>query len=263
MGVWPMKKEPKPAQQLLDPEHALRAYLEALLNEVPDELPDEEPDERPAAAVSAPAETVTRIAPGPARRPQVVVAQVVTPAPVAPAVTAPQPVPVKVAETAPVSSPDLPDWTRNEFQALSFKVAGITLATPLLRLGGIIELSEEMTILPGYSSWVMGVLVNRGQQVQVVDLAQIILPEGHAAPMEPARQRARYVLLVNDGKFGLAADNLEQILTLRPDDVRWRTSLGKRPWLAGMVIQQMCAVLDIDCLTRQFASGMRPGAGGV
>ena len=35
--------------------------------------------------------------------------------------------------------------------------------------------------------------------------------------------------------------------TVRKDAVRWRERNGKRPWLAGLVIERMCALIDMNC----------------
>jgi len=39
--------------------------------------------------------------------------------------------------------------------------------------------------------------------------------------------------------------------------VKWRGATGKRLWLAGTVIERMCALLDIDQLTGELAGGTR------
>ncbi len=38
---------------------------------------------------------------------------------------------------------------------------------------------------------------------------------------------------------------------------RWRGEGGKRPWLAGTAVEQMCVVLDIDNLSAQLAEGFK------
>jgi purine-binding chemotaxis protein CheW len=42
------------------------------------------------------------------------------------------------------------------------------------------------------------------------------------------------------------------VISLRPEDVKWRGSQGRRPWLAGTVIQQMCALLEVDAFLEQL-----------
>ncbi len=149
-----------------------------------------------------------------------------------------------------------PDWAQNRFQCLSFQVAGITLAAPLEKLNGIVELTEEITELPGYAPWVIGLLPNRGQNVQVVDVAQIIMPTESDSVMQPTAERMKFIILLEGGKFGLAADSISQVLSLEADDVRWRSTQSKRPWLAGTVIEKMCALLEMDLLCTQLRAGL-------
>jgi len=149
-----------------------------------------------------------------------------------------------------------PDWAQSRFQCLSFQVAGVTLAAPLEMLDGIVELNEPITELPGYAPWVMGLLPNRGKNVQVVDIAKIIIPDDRRASIAPANERTKYLVLIDDGKFGLAADSISEVLSLDPDDVRWRPANSRRPWLAGTVVDKMCALLEITELSSQLQTGL-------
>jgi purine-binding chemotaxis protein CheW len=152
-----------------------------------------------------------------------------------------------------------PGWAQNRFQCLSFQVAGVTLAAPLEKLHGIVELQEAITELPGYAPWVMGLLPHRGQNVQVVDIAEIIMPDDRRTNICPANERAKYLVLIDDGKFGIAVDSISQVLTLEPVDVRWRSNKNRRPWLAGTVIDKMCALLELDRLCVQLQAGLKSG----
>lgn len=150
-----------------------------------------------------------------------------------------------------------PDWAEGEFQCLSFQVAGVMLAAPLEMLDGILELNEPITELPGYSPWVMGLLPNRGKNVQVIDIAEIIMPEDRRATAVPASERMKYLVLIDDGKFGLAADSISEVLSLNAADVRWSRKNNRRPWLAGTVVDKMCALLEMKQLCVQLQSGLK------
>jgi len=163
------------------------------------------------------------------------------------------------ARRRPTAKIGSPSWAGNDFQCLTFVVAGLTLAAPLDRLHGIVEWPGELTELPGYADWFMGLLPNRGQNVRVIDTAQVIMPDGRVPDARPVLERVNYVVLIDDGRWGLAADAIARILTLSPDGVRWRGERGRRPWLAGTAVEQMCAVLDIDNLSEQLAEGLRLG----
>jgi purine-binding chemotaxis protein CheW len=61
---------------------------------------------------------------------------------------------------------------------------------------------------------------------------------------------------VDDGRFGLASEGLSEVLSLSAEQVRWRSTHSKRPWLSGTVIDQMCAILDVDRLCAQLLEGL-------
>ena len=171
----------------------------------------------------------------------------------APAPPRPEPAEThRVAEEAPAPSPA---WAESDFQGLGFSAGGLKLAAPLTRLFGIVPWREgELTPLPGHAPWFLGLLPHRGRQVKVVDLARLVLPQGRSpADLAPAAQRASHVLLVDEGRWGLAVDRLGAVLHLAPEDVRWRSLRTRRRWLAGTVIRHMCALLDVDALVAELA----------
>lgn len=236
-----MTKKPVDTVTLLDSQQALHVYLDSLLSEIDftDDVVSTNTDLN-AEAVSGLGEEYLE--------PR---EQTNTEKPVGPLVA-------PVAEFVDANERAIPQWADKEFQSLSFQVAGLTLAAPLDKLNGIVELNEELTALPGYASWVLGVLNNRGQNVQVIDIGQIANPGQYAGKNTRSNNHCKYVVLVGGGNYGLAADSLSQVLTLSPDDVRWRGVNSKRPWLAGTVIEQMCAILDIDQLCVDLEAGQKP-----
>lgn len=234
-----MKKQVFESHTLHEPNRALRVYLDALLSEATFSVEEED-------ASLAQQEIIEE------QSPVVVV----------------QDIPLEAEAEVEVESPAIdrtidqnpealyPDWAQSRFQCLSFQVAGVTLAAPLEMLDGIIELNESITELPGYAPWVMGLLPNRGKNVQVVDIAKIIMPDDRRAAIAPANERTKYLVLIDGGKFGLAADSISQVLNLDPADVRWSRKANRRPWLAGTVIDQMCALLEMEQLRLQLQAGL-------
>ena len=241
-----MRKKSLETHTLHEPQMALRVYLDALLCEVNfASSEDDVPPVQQEATVEDPAEIVQLIKKLD-REPLVVIPK--------PAETA---VPVTNKPDDEESAVLHPDWAKTRFQCLSFQVAGVTLAAPLEKLHGIVELHEAITELPGYAPWVMGLLPHRGQNVQVVDIAEIIMPDDRRANICSANARTKYLVLIDDGQFGIAVDSISQVLTLERDDVRWRNNKSKRPWLAGTVIDKMCALLEMDVLCQQLQAGLK------
>jgi purine-binding chemotaxis protein CheW len=150
--------------------------------------------------------------------------------------------------------PIIPAWAETAFQALMFQVRGLTLGVPLTSLVSILEWRESASILPGQPAWHLGVLVSRGQKVVIVDTAQLVMPERVSAKDSDNRPPGGYLLLVGDGYFALAVDAIASTVILKKEQVRWRSVLGARPWLAGTMIVQLSALLDVDGLLEMIAA---------
>jgi purine-binding chemotaxis protein CheW len=71
--------------------------------------------------------------------------------------------------------------------------------------------------------------------------------------------RVSHLVLIGEGRWGLAASAIGQVISLRPEDVKWRGSQGQRPWLAGTVIQHMCALLEVEAFLELLVEGTRRG----
>lgn len=204
---------------LMEEQQALTAYLDGLLQEIAEE-------EKPPAAAP---ETQERV-----------------PQPIVRPVPAPTPPPPEKADHGP------PPWAAERFQCLIFRVAGLPLAVPLVKLNGILKMPQQITPMPGHGPLFMGLAQHQGQQVKVVDIARLVLPADRLPEQRPS---PGHLILIDEARWGLACDREEETLTLDPESVRWRTPQGRRPWLAGTVTRQLCAILDVDYLAQALASG--------
>ncbi|GGE58574.1 hypothetical protein GCM10011533_08930 [Streptosporangium jomthongense] len=217
--------------RLADPASAIASYLDELLHTATDTALREEIHEPEPAPE-------TRSEPAPESVPQTIARPVQTsePAPV----TAPAPEMTEASSPeAPVSRPE---WSERPFECLIFTVAGLQLAVPLVLLGAIYRIEEEIRPIPGSPRWYMGIRPAADQNLRVVDTAEWIMAGRVPAN---ARDNYRFVIRLDNSEWGLACDNVAQSFTLSPGDVRWRTARSKRPWLAGTVIEQMCALVDV------------------
>lgn len=135
-----------------------------------------------------------------------------------------------------------PVWAQNRFDVLLFNVAGLTLAVPLIALGQIQPLTDELTPLFGQADWFMGLQPTLAGKIRTVNTAKFVMPERYD---EGFVKSAKYVVSIDGVPWGLAVNSVNQPITLEPEDVKWRTDRSKRPWLAGTVKEHMCALLDI------------------
>ncbi|MCF2909773.1 chemotaxis protein CheW [Pseudoalteromonas sp. DL2-H2.2] len=155
-------------------------------------------------------------------------------------------------QTRPARARDA--YLENEFQALFFEVAGLTLAVPLQSLGGIHQLTEVNQLF-GKPKWFKGVMLNREEKLNVVDTARWVMPEKFTPELEE-KLDYQYLIMLGDSQWGLLAENLVNNITLKPEDVKWRTADGKRPWLAGVIKEKMCALIDVENLNRLLEYGL-------
>ncbi len=274
------------------PQLALQSYLDALLQEATfDDFEVEAPAPAPAApvlaAVPAPApvaepEPVSSVSldefEAAVLEEQVRDAHRVTraavplpvaeaPLPVAPVVEAAQP--VEAADEvidlhrpgsaqmppAPLALLDdgRPEWAAEPFECLLFDVAGLTLAVPLVCLGSIYPLAgKELTPLFGQPDWFLGILPSQSGNLKVLDTARWVMPERYR---DDYREGLQYVISVQGYEWGLAVHQVSRSVRLDPSEVKWRSQRQQRPWLAGTVIEQMCALLDVSALAGLIDSG--------
>lgn len=228
--------------KLADPANAIASYLDELLHTATDTARNEDIEEIREIRTVADTQKVQEA-------PEVEIEPVAVP-------PAPEPAAIKVAEPVPTTEPEplpqapeepeappsRPEWSGQPFECLIFTVAGLQLAVPLILLGAIHRIEENIKPIPGSPRWYMGIRADRDQNLRVVDTAEWIMA-GRVPPN--ARENYRFVIRLDNSEWGLACDDVAQSFTLKPDEVRWRTARSKRPWLAGTVVNHMCALIDV------------------
>jgi purine-binding chemotaxis protein CheW len=156
----------------------------------------------------------------------------------------------QMAEPAPWLSNGRPHWAQQPFECLLFKAGGLMLAAPLVELGSIYPLeADNLTSVFGQSSWFIGMLPLKEYNARAIDTAMVVMPERY---QESMRAAYHFLITLYGSDWGLAVDGVVNSVVLDPDNVRWRGQRSKRPWLAGTVIEQMCALLDISQLAWMF-----------
>ena len=137
----------------------------------------------------------------------------------------------------------------NDFQALFFQVRGIRFAVPLVDLGGIFQ-CDKITPLFGKPKWFMGLADVRGRKMNVVDTLKWVKPDADVA------DKYEYMIALGKTLWSIGCDKLEGNKILHKDNVTWRENAGNRPWLAGIVKKEMCALLHVDALIKMFENGV-------
>ncbi len=246
-------------------QQALQSYLDGLLQDAAIELADSVSQDEFQAAVLEEQLRDTRQNQPPRL-------EIVQPTPLvvdAPVVEVPVRMPPPVLTLEPVmefevapqlpsepveAAPDAhPGWGEGPFECLLFDVAGLTLAVPLVCLGSIYPLAgQELTPLFGQPDWFLGILPSQSGNLKVLDTARWVMPDRYR---DDFREGLQYVISVQGYEWGLAVHQVSRSIRLDPSEVKWRTQRSQRPWLAGTVIEHMCALVDVTALAELIASG--------
>ncbi|MCB5227789.1 chemotaxis protein CheW [Alishewanella sp. 16-MA] len=145
-------------------------------------------------------------------------------------------------------------YRKERFQVLFFNVAGLKIAVPLTELGGIHEL-RTITSLFGKPNWFRGVMLYREQKINVVDTARWVMPEKYNETLEQ-ELNYNYLIMLGSSNWGLCCESLIDTMTLEPEEVKWREHQGKRPWIAGLIKEHMCVLLEVDELIALLNQGL-------
>ena len=233
-----------PDEELLEPETELKVKSEAVVEAIVEEEAIVEQDVMPVSKVVADVD---------------VVVDSVLPPTVEPAVE-----PVVKIDNPPVALSDIessaqdveghlppmdegwsengrPEWAQARFECLIFSVGGLKLAVPLVTLGAIHQIDKKFNALPGQDDWFIGILRTATENLKVIDTALCVMPERYK-PED--REGLKFVISLHGYDWGLSCHEVSNSITLEPEEVRWRTQRGKRPWLAGTVVEHMCALID-------------------
>jgi len=123
----------------------------------------------------------------------------------------------------------------------------LKLAVPLVKLGGIHRLTPSPRRLAGQPPWFLGLVADQLGNICVIDTVLWIIPDKYKQA-EAQGLDYEFIMLLDKTRWGLACTVVDTALTISTEEVNWSGRTRKRTWLAGMLIDNMCAVLDVDAL---------------
>jgi purine-binding chemotaxis protein CheW len=150
-----------------------------------------------------------------------------------------------------------PDWAHGGIQTLIFRLGALKLAVPLVKLGGIHKMTEPPRPLVGQPGWFKGLMMSPVGQLAVVDTALWMMPERYQEALSRGL-RYDHVVVMDDSCWGLACSGVENARTVHEEDVQWSDIRHRRPWMAGILKEEMCALIDVDVLVAMLNTGSRP-----
>jgi purine-binding chemotaxis protein CheW len=151
---------------------------------------------------------------------------------------------------------DPESWSSQGVECLIFSVCGLKLAVPLLFLGGVHEVtSDQVRPLVGQPEWYLGMVHTDEHNLQVIDTASLIMPE---RKQYLAEQGFKYLIQLEKTPWAIACQSIDDTVRLGASEIKWRGERGKRTWLAGTVIERMCALVDVNGLLHHVDMSCKP-----
>ena len=164
-----------------------------------------------------------------------------------------------LTDIAAQKSPSLTDpesWSSQGVECLIFSVCGLKLAVPLLFLGGVHEVTnDQVKPLVGQPVWYLGMVHTDEHNLQVIDTASLIMPE---RKQYLAEQGFKYLIQLEKTPWAIACQSIDDTVRLDASEIKWRGERGKRTWLAGTVIEKMCALVDVNGLLQHVDLSCKP-----
>ncbi|MFK4753896.1 chemotaxis protein CheW [Oceanobacter antarcticus] len=145
----------------------------------------------------------------------------------------------------------------NGVDCLLFTVSGLKLAIPLPLLGGVHKVNERVTPLFGQASWSLGVWQGDDLKLTIIDSAQLIMPERGTRLADDGYD---YFIQLDRSPWALACQDILDTVKLDNNAIKWRGEASKRRWLAGTVIKEMCALIDVPGLLQLLENSRRKGS---
>ena len=124
------------------------------------------------------------------------------------------------------------------------QIAGTNVALPVSELNNIVYWPQQGLVqLPEQAEWQLGLLSERGQQIEVIDISVVLQATPDAQEVRP-----RYILLVDGRRFGIACGAIEEIVSLEADAIHWREDNDPRSWFKGLITESMHTLIDLPAL---------------
>ena len=135
------------------------------------------------------------------------------------------------------------------------------LLIPALSVAYIERINEKITRIPLGAEAFYGLITLRELSIVVIDLFSLIA-EVNSIDIEQSMQHnthhINHVMVMDNGSYALACDNINQMITLNPEDIRWNRSSFCNPLFAGIVTEYLCPMVNIDNLYQQVAEMIVP-----
>jgi purine-binding chemotaxis protein CheW len=138
------------------------------------------------------------------------------------------------------------------FKAVLFDINGLQLAIRSEDIKAILPWPEtplEQSQETSNNEAIMGSYNLAPNQITIINTAHIVLPIQHRHNIA----MPSFLIVVGEGNWALSCHKINSVITLVPEDIRWRKNMGARPWLAGTSIEKSCSIVNLTGLVNLLA----------
>ena len=139
----------------------------------------------------------------------------------------------------------IPEYAKDNFTVLTFKVSGMTIALPIAEVGSIGISLDRVNSVADMPNWISGVVEHKKGNAYITDIYKLFVPENmQEKKPKPKLSEDAQVGLLASGDYGFVYDEIGKTIVLRASDVCWKSENTSRPWLAGTITKHGCVLVD-------------------
>ena len=146
---------------------------------------------------------------------------------------------------------EIPGWGQSPFDCLLIKAAGMNFITPTMSVSFIERVNKKIVRIPLEVDSFQGVITFRGKSVSVIDLFSLITADTNklkSISSQITSNHINHVLVMENGSYALACDEVSKMITLNAEDVRWYRTGDANTYYAGIVKDYLCPLININSI---------------
>ncbi len=146
---------------------------------------------------------------------------------------------------------DIPVWAQTPFDCLLIKAGGMNFIVPTMSVSYIERINKKIIRIPIEVDSFHGVITLREKSVAVIDLFSLITEDKNQNTSKNSKvtsHHIEHVLVMENGSYAFACDEVSEMITLHAEDVRWKKSGDNKLMYAGIVKDYLCPLVNINNL---------------
>ena len=159
----------------------------------------------------------------------------------------------------------IPAWGQSPFDCLLIKAARMNFIIPSTSVSFIERVNKNIIRIPLEVDSFHGVITLREKSVAVIDLFSLVTEDKNKkkpAISQVTSHHIDHVLVMENGSYALACDEVSEMITLNAEDVRWNRADLNNLFYAGIAKDHLCPIININnlyqrVLTMPFVQSLR------